>query len=393
SWKNKKTVIAVGSGDKSMSKNFQDLATDGTWTVIVLDNETSPSDAFEKRMLDQYNADRGEMRESYHVGATFEEKQIIGWFNNYPFHAVPLILNMLYNAHLKSSGISLNIVNHPLPYTAKSQALLLLRRTGQVSLPITLGMIVLSSYFILFPVKERSNNAKHMQIASGANVHKTVGYCPQFDALIDVMTVRETLRMYLLLRGYPYKVISRETRNISKNLKLREHLDKKVKDCSGGNKRKLSLAIALIGDPPLVFLDEPTAGMDPGIRRQVWDVVMEIRESGNSVILTTHRKPVTCVRPVLESGPSCVRRNCARDSSVSVSRSASSAQKPTPTDTWLCRLRPTPGRSSTTGTPTARSSSAGPTPDSSSSCGDATAPADSTTSLRARTRRVSPLGS
>ncbi|GLG96916.1 ATP-binding cassette sub-family A member 3, partial [Gryllus bimaculatus] len=120
-WKNKKTVIAVGSGDKSMAKNYRDLATDSTWTVILLDNETSPSDAFEKRMLEQYSADKGEVREAYYVGASFEETQITGWFNNYPYHSVPLALNMLYNAHLKSSGISLNIVNHPLPYTAKTQ--------------------------------------------------------------------------------------------------------------------------------------------------------------------------------------------------------------------------------------------------------------------------------
>lgn len=58
---------------------------------------------------------------------------------------------------------------------------------------------------------------------------------------------------------------------------------------SGGNKRKLSTAIALIGDPPFIFLDEPTTGMDPGARRQLWNVLSDVRASGRTLILTSHR--------------------------------------------------------------------------------------------------------
>lgn len=59
--------------------------------------------------------------------------------------------------------------------------------------------------------------------------------------------------------------------------------------CSGGNKRKLSTAIALIGDPPFLMLDEPSSGMDPGARRQLWTVLSKVRASGRTLVLTSHR--------------------------------------------------------------------------------------------------------
>ena len=58
---------------------------------------------------------------------------------------------------------------------------------------------------------------------------------------------------------------------------------------SGGNKRKLSTAISLVGDPPIIFLDEPTTGMDPVARRLLWDTLEKVRASGRTLILTSHR--------------------------------------------------------------------------------------------------------
>ena len=58
---------------------------------------------------------------------------------------------------------------------------------------------------------------------------------------------------------------------------------------SGGNKRKLSTAISLIGDPPFLFLDEPTTGLDPAARRQLWNVLSQVRASGRTLVLTSHR--------------------------------------------------------------------------------------------------------
>ena len=65
-------------------------------------------------------------------------------------------------------------------------------------------------------------------------------------------------------------------------------LDTSIHNCSGGNKRKLSTAIALVGNPPIVLLDEPTTGMDPTTRRYLWDVVIGVIKEGRSVVLTSH---------------------------------------------------------------------------------------------------------
>lgn len=91
-------------------------------------------------------------------------------------------------------------------------------------------------------------------------VHNLVGYCPQFDALLEDMTARETLKMFALLRGIANSECNKFAEYLSKELDFHKHLDKKVKQLSGGNKRKLSASVSLVGDPPILFLDEPTAG-------------------------------------------------------------------------------------------------------------------------------------
>ncbi|XP_060570838.1 phospholipid-transporting ATPase ABCA3-like isoform X2 [Ruditapes philippinarum] len=119
-------------------------------------------------------------------------------------------------------------------------------------------------------------------------VQQNLGYCPQFDALIDQMTGTETLYMYARLRGISEDQIQQIVDQVIDILMLRKHADKQAGFYSGGNKRKLSTAIALIGDPPFIFLDEPTTGMDPGARRQLWNVLSDVRASGRTLVLTSH---------------------------------------------------------------------------------------------------------
>uniref|UniRef100_A0A8C0BET1 ATP binding cassette subfamily A member 3 n=1 Tax=Buteo japonicus TaxID=224669 RepID=A0A8C0BET1_9AVES len=128
----------------------------------------------------------------------------------------------------------------------------------------------------------------HSILANIKKVQQRIGYCPQFDALLDHMTGRETLSMYARLRGIPERYIGSCVENMLRGLLLEPHADKLVRTYSGGNKRKLSAGIALIGGPPVIFLDEPSTGMDPVARRLLWDAVTRTRECGKSIIFTSH---------------------------------------------------------------------------------------------------------
>ncbi|CAH1108176.1 unnamed protein product [Psylliodes chrysocephalus] len=118
-------------------------------------------------------------------------------------------------------------------------------------------------------------------------VHRNIGYCPQFDALLDDMTTKEIIIMYCLLRGIELKRTYIIADYLSKKFDFHRHLNKKVKELSGGNKRKLSTVLSLIGDPPVLFLDEPTTGMDPVAKRYVWDTLCKLRTLGKTIVLTS----------------------------------------------------------------------------------------------------------
>ncbi|XP_075762141.1 ATP-binding cassette sub-family A member 2 [Pelodiscus sinensis] len=119
-------------------------------------------------------------------------------------------------------------------------------------------------------------------------VQQSLGYCPQFDALFDELTAQEHLELYTRLRGIPWKDEERVVKWALKKLELTKYADKPASTYSGGNKRKLSTAIALIGFPSFIFLDEPTTGMDPKARRFLWNLILDIIKTGRSVVLTSH---------------------------------------------------------------------------------------------------------
>lgn len=120
------------------------------------------------------------------------------------------------------------------------------------------------------------------------SVHQNLGYCPQFDAIDDLLNGREHLEFYARLRGVPEEEVKKVAEWGIQKLGLVKYSNKSAGTYSGGNKRKLSTAIALIGCPPVIFLDEPTTGMDPKARRFLWDCILSIIKEGRSVILTSH---------------------------------------------------------------------------------------------------------
>uniref|UniRef100_A0A2R5LDX6 ATP-binding cassette sub-family A member 2 n=1 Tax=Ornithodoros turicata TaxID=34597 RepID=A0A2R5LDX6_9ACAR len=121
-----------------------------------------------------------------------------------------------------------------------------------------------------------------------ARVQQYVGYCPQFDALYEELTAREHLQLYARFRGIPVKEESKVIEWTLHKLGLTQYADRVVATYSGGNKRKLSTAIALLGGPAVIYLDEPTTGMDPYTRRFLWDLIHDLVQGGRSVILTSH---------------------------------------------------------------------------------------------------------
>ncbi|NXK66814.1 ABCA1 protein, partial [Sylvietta virens] len=151
----------------------------------------------------------------------------------------------------------------------------------------------------------------HSVLTDLQSVHQHMGYCPQFDAITDLLTGREHLEFYSRLRGVPEEetprvgpvpcppqpmgsphphplCLSQVAQWGITALGLGPHADRPAGKYSGGNKRKLSTAIALLGCPPVVFLDEPTTGMDPQARRFLWERILGVIRDGRSVVLTSH---------------------------------------------------------------------------------------------------------
>ncbi|XP_024027117.1 ABC transporter A family member 1 [Morus notabilis] len=121
-------------------------------------------------------------------------------------------------------------------------------------------------------------------------VRRHIGFCPQFDALLEYLTVQEHLELYARIKGVPDYQIDYVVMEKLEEFDLLKHANKPSFSLSGGNKRKLSVAIAMIGDPPIVILDEPSTGMDPIAKRFMWEVISRIstRRGKTAVILTTH---------------------------------------------------------------------------------------------------------
>lgn len=124
-------------------------------------------------------------------------------------------------------------------------------------------------------------------VEHAAESQRIMGFCPQFDALLDLLTCEEHLYLYAALRGVAVSDTAAIVNALLEVCGIDKYRAIPSKKLSGGNKRKLSVAISLIGAPKLVLLDEPSAGMDPQARRMMWDVISYVARR-SSVVLTTH---------------------------------------------------------------------------------------------------------
>lgn len=134
-----------------------------------------------------------------------------------------------------------------------------------------------------------------------------IGYMAQSDALYEELTAKENLEFFASLYGLKGKHQKERIQEVMDIVQLTEHLHKLITNYSGGMKRRLSLAIALLHSPSLLILDEPTVGIDPVLRKSIWDAFYQLKKNGTTIIVTTH---------VMDEAEKCDRLGLIRDGSL-----------------------------------------------------------------------------
>lgn len=110
-----------------------------------------------------------------------------------------------------------------------------------------------------------------------------IGVQPQSSAMFDLLTVEENLDLFASFYPNPKTVAE-----VLEMINLIDHRNKRVKSLSGGQRQRLAIGLAMISDPEIIFLDEPTTGLDPQARRNIWDIVLTLKQLRKTTILTTH---------------------------------------------------------------------------------------------------------
>ena len=123
-----------------------------------------------------------------------------------------------------------------------------------------------------------------MDITKKHDIIPRIGVLPQGFSSFDRITVRETLQYYSRL----FRCRNTDVEGLIALVNLKDKTKEQYKNLSGGLKQRLGIAVALVNDPEVVFLDEPTTGLDPRARREVWDVLLGLKNKGKTVFLTTH---------------------------------------------------------------------------------------------------------
>ena len=119
-------------------------------------------------------------------------------------------------------------------------------------------------------------------------IKKTIGYMSQKFALYDDLKVWENIRLYAGIYGVPEKEIAPRTNSLLKQLGFEKERDTLVRSLPLGWKQKLAFSVAIFHEPTIVFLDEPTGGVDPAVRRDFWEMIYRASDRGITVFVTTH---------------------------------------------------------------------------------------------------------
>jgi ABC-2 type transport system ATP-binding protein len=140
---------------------------------------------------------------------------------------------------------------------------------------------------LMRPDAGRARVAGHDLLANPFEVKRSISLTGQFTAVDEVLSGRENLEMIARLRRVPDRRMAATIADLLERFDLVEAADRRAGTYSGGMKRRLDLAISMVTTPALVFLDEPTTGLDPRSREQLWDTIRELTRDGVTVLLTT----------------------------------------------------------------------------------------------------------
>ncbi|MER6591066.1 ABC transporter ATP-binding protein [Micromonospora purpureochromogenes] len=153
-------------------------------------------------------------------------------------------------------------------------------------------------------------------VRDGPAIRARLGVCPQLDNLDPELTVRENLTTYARYFGVPRAVARARAAELLDFVQLTERADSKVEPLSGGMKRRLTIARALVNEPEIVLLDEPTTGLDPQARHLVWERLFRLKQQGVTLVLTTHymdEAEQLCDRLVVMDGGRIVAEGSPRE--------------------------------------------------------------------------------
>jgi ABC-2 type transport system ATP-binding protein len=140
---------------------------------------------------------------------------------------------------------------------------------------------------LLLPTGGRAEVAGHDVVADAADVRRSIGVALQEAALDPLMTGRELIRLQATLHGLSAAEGRRRAASLLERVDLADAADRRIGTYSGGMKRRVDLAAALVHEPEVLFLDEPTTGLDPVSRKAIWEEVSALNRDGTTVFLTT----------------------------------------------------------------------------------------------------------
>jgi len=141
---------------------------------------------------------------------------------------------------------------------------------------------------LLVPTSGQATVAGFDVYRQAESIKKNIGYMSQRFSLYDDLTVVENIRFFAGIYGLGYRRIREQTDDLLERLELGSVRNRLIRDLPLGWKQKLAFSIAIIHQPAIVFLDEPTGGVDPVTRRQFWDLIYEAADSGTTIFVTTH---------------------------------------------------------------------------------------------------------